>query len=132
MPNKGGLDTDTMLGASFAVAHAAARQAGRPVCAHLVTGASFTAVLSRRSVETEGTTTADLAVAVGCGRIETGSLLRSERIATACVAAARSRAGAVPHPACGRGPPGILETSSPLPTGSVTDSTPGRPRTWAT
>jgi len=38
-------------------------------------------VMSHRSGETEDTTIADLAVAVGCGQIKTGSLSRSERIA---------------------------------------------------
>jgi enolase len=43
--------------------------------------AGYTAVISHRSGETEDTTIADLAVAVGCGQIKTGSLSRSERIA---------------------------------------------------
>jgi enolase len=50
------------------------------VC-RLAAGASFTAVMSHRSGETEDATIADLAVAVGCGQIKTGSLCRSERIA---------------------------------------------------
>ena len=50
------------------------------VCA-LAARAGFTAVMSHRSGETEDTTIADLAVAVGCGEIKTGSLCRSERIA---------------------------------------------------
>lgn len=43
--------------------------------------AGFTAVMSHRSGETEDTTIADLAVAVNCGQIKTGSLSRSDRIA---------------------------------------------------
>ena len=43
--------------------------------------AGYTAVISHRSGETEDTTIADLAVAVGCGQIKTGSLSRSERTA---------------------------------------------------
>jgi len=43
--------------------------------------ASYTAVMSHRSGETEDATIADLAVATGCGQIKTGSLARSERIA---------------------------------------------------
>ena len=43
--------------------------------------AGYTAVISHRSGETEDTTIADLAVAVGCGQIKTGSLSRTERIA---------------------------------------------------
>jgi enolase len=50
------------------------------VCA-LARGAGYTAVVSHRSGDTEDTTIADLAVAVGCGQIKTGSLSRSERIA---------------------------------------------------
>jgi enolase len=50
------------------------------VCA-LARGANYTQVMSHRSGETEDTTIADLAVAVGCGQIKTGSLSRSERIA---------------------------------------------------
>jgi enolase len=48
---------------------AAARQAG------------YRVVLSHRSGETEDTTIADLAVAIGCGQIKTGSLSRSDRTA---------------------------------------------------
>ncbi len=47
----------------------------------LARGAGFTAVMSHRSGETEDTTIADLAVAVGCGQIKTGSSCRSERTA---------------------------------------------------
>jgi enolase len=43
--------------------------------------ASYTAVMSHRSGETEDTTIADLAVATGCGQIKTGSLSRSDRLA---------------------------------------------------
>ena len=43
--------------------------------------ASFTAVMSHRSGETEDSTIADLAVATNCGQIKTGSLARSDRLA---------------------------------------------------
>ena len=43
--------------------------------------ASYTAVISHRSGETEDTTIADLAVATNCGQIKTGSLARSDRLA---------------------------------------------------
>lgn len=43
--------------------------------------AGYTAVISHRSGETEDTTIADLAVAVGSGQIKTGSLSRSDRLA---------------------------------------------------
>ena len=43
--------------------------------------ASYTAVMSHRSGETEDTTIADLAVATNCGQIKTGSLARSDRLA---------------------------------------------------
>jgi enolase len=43
--------------------------------------ASYRAVMSHRSGETEDTTIADLAVATNCGQIKTGSLSRSERLA---------------------------------------------------
>ena len=43
--------------------------------------ASWTAVMSHRSGETEDTTIADLAVATNCGQIKTGSLSRSDRVA---------------------------------------------------
>ena len=43
--------------------------------------ASYAAVVSHRSGETEDTTIADLAVATGCGQIKTGSLSRSDRTA---------------------------------------------------
>jgi enolase len=41
---------------------------------------SYTTVMSHRSGETEDTTIADLAVALNCGQIKTGSLSRSDRI----------------------------------------------------
>jgi enolase len=43
--------------------------------------AGFTAVMSHRSGETEDSTIADLAVAVNCGQIKTGSASRSDRMA---------------------------------------------------
>ncbi len=42
--------------------------------------ASYTSVMSHRSGETEDYTIADLAVALNCGQIKTGSLSRSERL----------------------------------------------------
>jgi enolase len=42
---------------------------------------SYTAVISHRSGETEDSTIADLAVALSCGQIKTGSLARSDRTA---------------------------------------------------
>jgi enolase len=44
-------------------------------------GAGYTTVISHRSGETEDTTIADLAVAVGAGQIKTGAPSRSERVA---------------------------------------------------
>ncbi|MGZ3933217.1 MAG: phosphopyruvate hydratase, partial [Bacteroidia bacterium] len=41
----------------------------------------YTSVMSHRSGETEDTTIADLAVALRCGQIKTGSASRSDRIA---------------------------------------------------
>jgi len=41
----------------------------------------YTAVMSHRSGETEDTTIADLAVALNCGQIKTGSASRSDRVA---------------------------------------------------
>lgn len=41
----------------------------------------YTVVMSHRSGETEDTTIADLAVAINCGQIKTGSLSRSDRTA---------------------------------------------------
>lgn len=43
--------------------------------------AGYTAVMSHRSGETEDSTIADLAVALNCGQIKTGSLARSDRTA---------------------------------------------------
>jgi enolase len=43
--------------------------------------AGYTNVMSHRSGETEDATIADLAVAVNCGQIKTGSLARSDRLA---------------------------------------------------
>lgn len=42
---------------------------------------SYTSVMSHRSGETEDATIADLAVALNCGQIKTGSISRSDRIA---------------------------------------------------
>jgi enolase len=42
---------------------------------------AYTSVMSHRSGETEDTTIADLAVALNCGEIKTGSLSRSDRVA---------------------------------------------------
>ena len=41
----------------------------------------YTAIMSHRSGETEDSTIADLAVALSCGQIKTGSLARSDRTA---------------------------------------------------
>ena len=43
--------------------------------------AGYTAIMSHRSGETEDSTIADLAVALSCGQIKTGSLARSDRTA---------------------------------------------------
>jgi enolase len=43
--------------------------------------AGYTSVMSHRSGETEDTTIADLAVALDCGQIKTGSASRSDRVA---------------------------------------------------
>ena len=43
--------------------------------------AGYTSVMSHRSGETEDSTIADLAVAMNCGQIKTGSLSRSDRVA---------------------------------------------------
>ncbi len=48
---------------------------------HLAQTSGYTAVMSHRSGETEDSTIADLAVALGCGQIKTGSLARSDRTA---------------------------------------------------
>ena len=42
---------------------------------------SYTSVMSHRSGETEDTTIADLAVALNCGQIKTGSASRTDRVA---------------------------------------------------
>jgi enolase len=47
----------------------------------LAQASGYTAVMSHRSGETEDSTIADLAVALGCGQIKTGSLARSDRTA---------------------------------------------------
>jgi enolase len=47
----------------------------------LARSASYTAVMSHRSGETEDTTIADLAVATNCGQIKTGAPSRSDRTA---------------------------------------------------
>ena len=47
----------------------------------LAQGAGYTAVMSHRSGETEDATIADLAVALDCGQIKTGSLARADRTA---------------------------------------------------
>jgi len=43
--------------------------------------AGYRTMMSHRSGETEDTTIADLAVALGCGQIKTGAPARSERVA---------------------------------------------------
>jgi enolase len=43
--------------------------------------AAYTSIMSHRSGETEDTTIADLAVALDCGQIKTGSASRSDRVA---------------------------------------------------
>jgi enolase len=43
--------------------------------------AGFGCMMSHRSGETEDTTIADLAVAMGCGQIKTGAPARSDRVA---------------------------------------------------
>ena len=47
----------------------------------VATRSAYASVMSHRSGETEDTTIADLAVALGTGQIKTGSLSRSERTA---------------------------------------------------
>jgi len=42
---------------------------------------AYTAIMSHRSGETEDTTIADLAVALNCGLIKTGSVSRTDRLA---------------------------------------------------
>ena len=46
----------------------------------LATASSYTSVMSHRSGETEDNTIADLAVALNCGQIKTGSASRSDRM----------------------------------------------------
>jgi len=48
---------------------------------NMAKNAGFTSVMSHRSGETEDTTIADLAVALNCGQIKTGSASRSDRVA---------------------------------------------------
>ena len=48
---------------------------------NMAQNAGFTSVMSHRSGETEDTTIADLAVALNCGQIKTGSASRSDRMA---------------------------------------------------
>jgi enolase len=50
-------------------------------CVRMATSAAYTSVISHRSGETEDTTIADLAVAVGCGQIKTGAPARTDRVA---------------------------------------------------
>ncbi len=50
-------------------------------CVNLAARAGYAQVISHRSGETEDATIADLAVAVGCGQIKTGSASRSDRTA---------------------------------------------------
>jgi enolase len=50
-------------------------------CVRMAHRAGYTSVMSHRSGETEDTTIADLAVALDCGLIKTGSASRSDRIA---------------------------------------------------
>ncbi|MCK4870884.1 MAG: phosphopyruvate hydratase, partial [Gammaproteobacteria bacterium] len=50
-------------------------------CIKMAQEAGYTAVVSHRSGETEDTTIADLAVALGTGQIKTGSCSRTDRIA---------------------------------------------------
>ena len=47
---------------------------------NMAKNAGFTSVMSHRSGETEDTTIADLAVALNCGQIKTGSASRSDRM----------------------------------------------------
>jgi enolase len=48
---------------------------------NLATRNGYTTIMSHRSGETEDTTIADLAVALNCGQIKTGSASRSDRVA---------------------------------------------------
>jgi enolase len=47
----------------------------------MATRNGYTSVMSHRSGETEDNTIADLAVALNCGQIKTGSASRSDRMA---------------------------------------------------
>ena len=47
----------------------------------LATRNGYTSIMSHRSGETEDVTIADLAVALNCGQIKTGSASRSDRVA---------------------------------------------------
>jgi len=49
-------------------------------CIKMADASNWTAVISHRSGETEDTTIADLAVAMGTGQIKTGSLSRTDRV----------------------------------------------------
>ena len=67
----------------------------------LAQSSNYTAVMSHRSGETEDSTIADLAVALSCGQIKTGSLARSDRPPS--ITSARSkRNSSKPHPATPR------------------------------
>lgn len=48
---------------------------------HMAHQAGYNSIISHRSGETEDTTIADLAIAMNCGQIKTGSLSRSDRVA---------------------------------------------------
>ncbi|SFV30151.1 phosphopyruvate hydratase [Thermoflavifilum thermophilum] len=50
-------------------------------CVQMAQHHGYTTIMSHRSGETEDTTIADLAVALGCGQIKTGSASRTDRIA---------------------------------------------------
>ena len=50
-------------------------------CVQLATRNGYTNVISHRSGETEDSTIADLAVALGTGQIKTGSASRTDRLA---------------------------------------------------
>lgn len=50
-------------------------------CVQLAQTHAYTTIMSHRSGETEDTTIADLAVALNCGQIKTGSASRTDRIA---------------------------------------------------
>ena len=63
--------------------------------------AGYTAVISHRSGETEDSTIADIAVGTNAGQIKTGSLSRSDRLAstTSCCASRKTLATWPPTPA---------------------------------